>query len=58
VASLWALDRDVSDHCPLVLRYSSQLWGPKPFRFNNFLLDHPGFSEIVARSWGSGELLG
>jgi hypothetical protein len=28
VASQWALPRDVSDHCPIVLRYSSQLWGP------------------------------
>jgi len=52
------LDRDVSDYCPLVLRYSSRLWGPKPFRFNNFWLDHPGLSKIVAPSWGSRELVG
>jgi hypothetical protein len=35
-ATQWALPRDVSDHSPVVLRYSSQVWGPKPFRFNNF----------------------
>jgi hypothetical protein len=36
----WALPRDVSDHCPLILKYSRDDWGPKPFRFNNFLLDN------------------
>ncbi|MCI03827.1 frigida-like protein, partial [Trifolium medium] len=29
--SQWVLPRDVSDHCPLVLRYLAQLWGLKPF---------------------------
>jgi endonuclease/exonuclease/phosphatase family metal-dependent hydrolase len=33
---VWVLTRDVSDHCPLVVRYNSLDWGPKPFRFNNF----------------------
>jgi hypothetical protein len=38
LAAQWALSRDVSDHCPAVLRYSNQSWGPKPFSFNNFWL--------------------
>ncbi|GAU16879.1 hypothetical protein TSUD_368280 [Trifolium subterraneum] len=46
-----ALPRDISDHCPIILRYSSQLWGPKPFRFNNFWLNHHGFSEAVKKNW-------
>jgi endonuclease/exonuclease/phosphatase family metal-dependent hydrolase len=29
--SLWVLLRTVSDHCPLVVRYNSVDWGPKPF---------------------------
>lgn len=33
--SLWALDRDVINHCPLVLRYSAGGWKPKSFKFNN-----------------------
>jgi hypothetical protein len=49
--SQWALARDVSDHCPIVLRYSSQLWGPKPFRFNNFWIDHRDFKDVVIQSW-------
>lgn len=28
--------RDVSDHCPILLRGEPQNWGPKSFRFNNF----------------------
>jgi hypothetical protein len=35
----------------VVLRYSSQLWGPKPFRFNNFWLDHEEIGEVVNHSW-------
>jgi len=47
----WVLPRDVSDHSPLVLGYSSQVWGPKPFRFNNFWLSHRDLGEVVAHSW-------
>jgi hypothetical protein len=50
-ATQWALPRDVSDHSPVVLRYSSQIWGPKPFRFNNFWLSHRDLGEVVTRSW-------
>jgi hypothetical protein len=35
-AAQWALPRDVSDHSPIVLRYSYQLWGPKSFRCITF----------------------
>jgi exonuclease III len=49
--SQWALPRDVSDHCPIVLRYLAQLWGPKPFRFNNFWLDHKTLSSVVQHNW-------
>jgi hypothetical protein len=51
VASQWALPRDVSDHCPIVLRYLDQLWGPKPFRFNNYWLDHRALPSVVQQSW-------
>jgi hypothetical protein len=52
--NLWALPRDVSDHCPILLRYSSSDWGPKPFRFNNYWLKHKEFKEVVARTWNKG----
>jgi hypothetical protein len=48
---LWALPRDVSDHCPLVLKYSHNDWGPKPFRFNNFWLDNKKCIELVEDFW-------
>jgi endonuclease/exonuclease/phosphatase family metal-dependent hydrolase len=51
--ALWALPRDVSDHCPLILKYSHDDWGPKPFRFNNFWLDNKKCIEIVESFWRS-----
>jgi hypothetical protein len=47
------LERDVADHCPIVLRYSLEEWGPKPFRFNNFWLRNRGFKEVVSSAWTS-----
>jgi len=47
VALQCALNRDVSDHCMIVFRYSSQLWGPKPFRFTNYWLEHKDFKDVV-----------
>ncbi|PNY11183.1 cysteine-rich receptor-like protein kinase [Trifolium pratense] len=35
--SLWALPRDVSDHCPLILKYSHQECGPKPFSVEGWI---------------------
>ncbi|KAK2435783.1 hypothetical protein QL285_020819 [Trifolium repens] len=49
--SVWILSRDVSDHCPLVVRYNSSDWGPKPFRSNNFWLQHKRFKDLVVRTW-------
>ncbi|KAK2385146.1 hypothetical protein QL285_072415 [Trifolium repens] len=50
-AALWGLSRDVSDHCPLILKYSHEDWGPKPFRFNNFWLDNKKLVGIVESFW-------
>jgi hypothetical protein len=46
------LDRDVADHCPLVLNCSSVDWGPKPFRFNNFWLQNREFKRVITEAWG------
>ncbi|PNX93718.1 cysteine-rich receptor-like protein kinase [Trifolium pratense] len=56
--NLWALSRDVSDHCPIILRYSNHDWGPKPFRFNNHWLNNKGFKGIVLSGWSSVETQG
>ncbi|WJX96923.1 hypothetical protein P8452_78057 [Trifolium repens] len=44
--TVWVGPRDVSDHRPLILRYDTADWGPKPFRFNNFWLKHRQFREL------------
>jgi len=46
-SALWVLPRDVSDHCPLVLKVGGWDWGPRPFRFNNFWLENPKFKPLV-----------
>ncbi|MCH80013.1 LINE-1 reverse transcriptase like, partial [Trifolium medium] len=49
--NVWVAPRDVSDHCPLILRYDSADWGAKPFRFNNFWLKNNQFKELIAKTW-------
>lgn len=41
--SFWVFSRDVFNHFPIVLKYSSHLRGPKPFRFTFFVLGMPIF---------------
>ncbi|MCH90117.1 transposon TX1 putative 149 kDa protein, partial [Trifolium medium] len=49
--ALWVLPRTVSDHCPLVVRFSHGDWGPRPFRFNNHWLEHKDFKSLVESYW-------
>jgi hypothetical protein len=49
--SLWSLPRDISDHCPLILKRSNFDWGPKPFRFNNHWLVHKDYKNVVEEIW-------
>jgi exonuclease III len=48
---VWVCPRGVSDHCPLVLKYAENDWGPKSFRFNNYWLDHKDFKKVVEDCW-------
>jgi len=50
-SSLWVLPRDVSDHCPLILKEVGWDWGPKPFRFNNYWLENGDFKRVVEEAW-------
>lgn len=56
--SLWVLPRDVSDHCPLVLKNGGWDWGPKPFRFNNFWLQNNKFKGLVEEVWRTNNVHG
>jgi exonuclease III len=56
--SLWGQKRDVSDHCPILIKYDGYDWGPKPFRFNNHWLKNNAFSKIVEDAWDSCKVKG
>jgi hypothetical protein len=51
--TLWGLKRDVSDHCPIVVKYDGYDWGPKPFRFNNHWLSNKDLPILVKGEWES-----
>lgn len=42
-----------SDHCPCLLDLAVNLptAGTRPFKFQNYLTKHPGFSKVVNDSW-------
>ena len=52
------LPRDVSDHCPLVLKNGGWSWGPTPFRFNNFWLNRSKFKGVVEEAWRNQNISG
>lgn len=56
--ALWVLPRDVSDHCPLVLKNGGWNWGPTPFRFNNFWLQNRDFKGVVEEAWRNQNVTG
>ncbi|XP_010670101.2 uncharacterized protein LOC104887202 [Beta vulgaris subsp. vulgaris] len=45
------LQRSLSDHCPLLIQSKQRNWGPRPFRFINGWLSHPGF-EVNSKNMG------
>lgn len=54
-SSQWVLNRDFSDHFPILLKTASINWGPKPFRFKNCWIQHKGFGELIEKQWASYE---
>lgn len=45
------LGKPVYDHIPCVLSIESKIPKSNLFRFENFWVNHSGFSDVVARSW-------
>lgn len=45
------LERTFSDHCPILLKYSTQNWGPKPFRSLNCWFEDRRFKGFVEKTW-------
>ncbi|XP_019430585.1 PREDICTED: uncharacterized protein LOC109337945 [Lupinus angustifolius] len=54
----WAINREFSDHCPVILRYKKLEKGPIPFKFNNCWLHHPSFAAVVSNSWANSDVVG
>jgi hypothetical protein len=48
------LARGISDHSPVVIIVGIlQIFGPKPFKFYNFWMEHKGFLDWVKEGWNT-----
>nr|KYP41921.1 hypothetical protein KK1_036692 [Cajanus cajan] len=54
----FVLDRNIFDHCPLMLSQKKVDWGPKPFRSINCWSEYSHFEDIVKEMWDSEEIQG
>ncbi|GKV33735.1 hypothetical protein SLEP1_g42199 [Rubroshorea leprosula] len=52
------LKRNISDHCPILLKQSCIDWGPKPFRCLDSWLNHEDFEPFVKEKWSSYDVQG
>ncbi|XP_019427226.1 PREDICTED: uncharacterized protein LOC109335545 [Lupinus angustifolius] len=53
-----SLKRTFSDHCPTVLKYDVNDWGPSPFRTNNRWFSNVEFGKFVEGTWNDLEVNG
>ncbi|XP_071703893.1 uncharacterized protein [Rutidosis leptorrhynchoides] len=49
--SVVALDRDKSDHCPIVLKDDDRNFGPKPIKIFDDWLEIDGMDHVIKKSW-------
>jgi len=49
----YVLDRQISDHCALVLKSNVVDWGPKPFRFLDIWQEDKEFENFIKSKWES-----
>ncbi|KAL5190967.1 putative MYST-like histone acetyltransferase 1 [Glycine soja] len=49
----FVLDRDFSDHCPILLRSTTIDWGPRPFKIMDWWLKDKDFQKMVSHRWGN-----
>ena len=54
----FVLDKDFSDHCPILLRSRANDWGPKPFKVMDWWLQEKSFQNLVVHSWSNYHLSG
>ncbi|KAI5430646.1 hypothetical protein KIW84_035018 [Lathyrus oleraceus] len=51
VGGIVAMDRSISDHCPIWLNCNFVDWGPKPFKFFKGWCEHDEFIPLVSDIW-------
>lgn len=47
----YVMDRNISDHCALILKSKVLDWGPKPFRFLDMWQEDKDFNSFVKKKW-------
>jgi len=52
------LNRDVSYHCPILVKNNNYDWGPKLFRMVNCWFQDPFFHEVVKETWQNSQVEG
>ncbi|KAL8462975.1 hypothetical protein ACS0TY_033030 [Phlomoides rotata] len=45
--------RSLSDHVPIFIEGCKKDWGPRPFKFFNQWIQHPGYKELIEKVWSS-----
>ena len=50
-ATVTALPREISDHCPILLSSSWCDFGPPPFKMFNSWLSREGFEKVFSKAW-------
>lgn len=58
VSTQYILNRNIFDHCPILLKNLVVNWGPKPFRIVDWWLEEKECVALVEREWGSMEAYG
>ncbi|KAH1249526.1 hypothetical protein GmHk_05G012858 [Glycine max] len=58
VSTQYILNRNIFDHCPILLKNLVVDWGPKPFRIVDWWLEEKECVALVEREWGSMEAYG
>lgn len=52
------LDRNILDHCPILLKMVTIDWGPKPFRTLDCWFENKDFKGFVEEDWRQGVVHG
>ncbi|KAL5142373.1 Cleavage and polyadenylation specificity factor subunit 2 [Glycine soja] len=52
------LERNYSDHCPILLTSKCSDWGPKPFRVFDAWLSNKDYTKVVRDCWSENQPLG